>query len=124
MSSLLLTDIRSCQRCKQDLPLPPNPIIQFSTQARIQIIGQAPGLATHKFNRPFKDKSGDRLRDWLAISEQDFYNPSLLAITPMGHFVIRVRINLAVVTPRHQKDAIALGIMHLIMHLPQYNYVS
>ena len=84
MSSLLLTDIRSCQRCKQDLPLPPNPIIQFSTQARIQIIGQAPGLATHKVNRPFKDKSGDRLRDWLAISEQDFYNPSLLAITPMA----------------------------------------
>lgn len=77
-------DIRNCQLCKSTLPLPPRPILQISSSSKIQIIGQAPGLATHKLNLPFKDKSGDRLRDWLNVSEQQFYDPELFAITPMA----------------------------------------
>ncbi len=77
-------DIRNCQLCKSTLPLPPRPILQISSSSKIQIIGQAPGLATHKLNLPFKDKSGDRLREWLNVSEQQFYDPELFAITPMA----------------------------------------
>ena len=80
----LVKQIRSCQLCVDSLPLLPTPIIQLSSTAKIQIIGQAPGLATHKLNLPFKDKSGDRLRDWLQVSEQDFYDDKLFAITPMA----------------------------------------
>ena len=56
----------------------------MSSSAKIQIIGQAPGLATHKVNLPFKDKSGERLRQWLNVSEDTFYNPAIFAITPMA----------------------------------------
>ena len=80
----LVNQIRGCELCKSSLPLDPQPIIQLSSSAKIQIIGQAPGLATHKLNLPFKDKSGDRLRQWLKVSEQEFYDPDLFAITPMA----------------------------------------
>ena len=83
-TSKLENKIRNCQLCQQTLPLPPRPILQISTNSKIQIIGQAPGLATHKLNMPFKDKSGDRLRDWLNVSEQEFYDPELFAVTPMA----------------------------------------
>lgn len=83
-SDNLKQQIKSCTLCADILPLSPTPIIQLNSNAKIQIIGQAPGLATHKFNLPFKDKSGDRLREWLNISEQDFYDESKLAITPMA----------------------------------------
>lgn len=77
-------NIRQCQLCKSTLPLEPRPILQISSNSKIQIIGQAPGLATHNLNLPFKDKSGDRLRQWLNVSEQEFYDPELFAITPMA----------------------------------------
>lgn len=80
----LVNRIKDCELCKGSLPLDPQPIIQLSGSAKIQIIGQAPGLATHKLNLPFKDKSGDRLRQWLKVSEQEFYDPDLFAITPMA----------------------------------------
>lgn len=83
-SNNLKHQIRNCTLCADNLPLQPNPIVQLSSAARIQIIGQAPGLATHKLNLPFKDKSGDRLREWLAVSEADFYDETKLAITPMA----------------------------------------
>lgn len=85
MSSNNLThQIKNCTLCADTLPLAPNPIIQLSPSAKIQIIGQAPGIATHKLNLPFKDKSGDRLREWLNISELDFYDEEKMAITPMA----------------------------------------
>ena len=76
--------ITQCTLCADILPLSPNPIVQLNPNAKIQIIGQAPGLATHKLNLPFKDKSGDRLREWLRISELDFYDETKMAITPMA----------------------------------------
>ncbi|NVK25277.1 MAG: uracil-DNA glycosylase family protein [Gammaproteobacteria bacterium] len=79
-----LENVSACQLCANKLPLPPNPIVQIHSQAQILIIGQAPGLQTHQRNLPFKDQSGDRLRDWLGVNEQQFYNPELFAIMPMA----------------------------------------
>jgi len=85
MSALaaLLQAIRACRACEGEIP-EPRPVLQVSSRARIRIIGQAPGTRVHASGRPFTDPSGDRLRSWLKISEADFYNPDILAITPMG----------------------------------------
>ncbi len=82
--SELLVDVRACQLCAPYLPLAPKPILQASSQARVLIIGQAPGLKTHHKGIPFDDISGDRLRDWLNVNREQFYNPRLFAIIPMG----------------------------------------
>lgn len=79
----LLKEIRACTIC-QDLPLGPNPILQFSAQAKLLIVGQAPGQITHHKGRPFDDASGNRLRDWLGIDRDTFYDPQQLAVVPMG----------------------------------------
>lgn len=66
------------------LPHAPRPVLQVSSTARLCICGQAPGTRVHKSGRPFTDPSGDRLRDWMGIGEDVFYDPSQLAIVPMG----------------------------------------
>jgi uracil-DNA glycosylase len=76
-------DIRACQICA-DLPLGPRPIFQFSGISKILIVGQAPGRITHDKGIPFDDPSGDRLRAWLGIDRDVFYDPYKLAIVPMG----------------------------------------
>ncbi len=81
--SLLEDKVRACTLC-DDLPLGPKPIFQFSPNARILIAGQAPGQVTHKKGRPFDDASGVRLREWLGLTEETFYDPSICAILPMG----------------------------------------
>lgn len=80
----LLEEIRRCQLCARFLPLGPRPVVQAGTQARLLIIGQAPGLRVHETGVPFNDPSGRRLRDWLQLSEADFYNPDKVALVPMG----------------------------------------
>ena len=79
----LITNIRQCQQC-QDLPLGPKPILQAHSDARILIAGQAPGQITHQRGLPFDDASGERLRRWLNVDRNTFYNPSQFAIVPMG----------------------------------------
>jgi uracil-DNA glycosylase len=64
--------------------LGPRPIVQFSANARLLIVGQAPGRITHKKGIPFDDPSGDRLRSWLGIGRDAFYDDQKLAILPMG----------------------------------------
>lgn len=66
------------------MPLGPNPIVQLDPKARILIASQAPGSVAHNKSIPFMDKSGERLRDWMGISEQQFYNSENVAILPMG----------------------------------------
>ena len=66
------------------MPVTPNPVLQADSRARIRIIGQAPGTLAHASGQPFTDPSGVRLRDWLSVSEAEFYDESLFAITPMG----------------------------------------
>ncbi len=80
----LITQISACQLCQADLPLPAKPIIQVSAESKILIVGQAPGIRAHNHGRAFSDPSGDRLRQWLGVSEAQFYNPKLFTILPMG----------------------------------------
>ena len=80
----LLTDIRACTLCAEHLPLGPRPVVQASASARILIVGQAPGRKVHETGLPFNDPSGDRLRDWMGISRELFYDDSKIAIVPMG----------------------------------------
>ena len=80
----LLTDIRACTLCAEHLPLGPRPVVQASASARILIVGQAPGRKVHASGVPFSDASGDRLRDWLGLTPEVFYDPARVAIVPMG----------------------------------------
>jgi len=66
------------------LPHEPRPVLQASKFARLAIFGQAPGARVHESGRPFTDPSGDRLRQWMGIGEEDFYDKKKLAIIPMG----------------------------------------
>ncbi len=79
----LLNEIRACTICT-GLPLGPKPLVQADSAARILLVGQAPGSKTHEKGRPFDDVSGKRLRDWLGVTEAQFYDPRLFAIVPMG----------------------------------------
>ncbi|MCG6274451.1 uracil-DNA glycosylase family protein [Vibrio vulnificus] len=80
----LLTQIRACQVCASALPLGANPVVQAHSEAKILIIGQAPGTKVHHTSIPWTDASGNRLRAWLDIEKQTFYNPKQIAIMPMG----------------------------------------
>jgi uracil-DNA glycosylase len=80
----LLEDVRACTLCAKQLPLGPRPVLQFHPHARILVAGQAPGSKVHASGVPFADASGDRLREWLGISEETFYDARRVAILPMG----------------------------------------
>lgn len=62
----------------------PRPVLQFDPGAKILIAGQAPGIKVHESGLPFDDASGDRLRSWMGVTRQDFYDETLFAIVPMG----------------------------------------
>ncbi len=85
----LLDAVSACRICRETkdappLPHEPNPVLQINSRARILIAGQAPGTRVHASGRPFTDPSGDRLRAWLGVDETAFYDPSKIAIVPMG----------------------------------------
>ncbi len=80
----LLGEIRGCQICTAHLPLGPRPILQVHREAVILITGQAPGRRVHISGIPFQDPSGVRLRDWMGVSEEVFFDPHRVAILPMG----------------------------------------
>ena len=80
----LMTEVRACRICEAHLPLGPRPVLQLHPQARILIAGQAPGRKVHDSGVPFDDASGNRLREWLNISREVFYDPRQIAILPMG----------------------------------------
>jgi len=80
----LLRDIRACTLCAPHLPQPPRPVIQAHRAARILVAGQAPGRKVDQSGIPFDDASGDRLRLWMGIDRDTFYDPTLIAIVPMG----------------------------------------
>lgn len=80
----LLESVKRCEVCAEFLPLGPRPVVQLDPQARILIAGQAPGRRVHESGVPFDDASGDRLREWLGISKDIFYDPTKVAILPMG----------------------------------------
>jgi len=80
----LLREIRACSVCEKDLPLGPRPIVASSPTSKIAVIGQAPGTAVHESGIPWDDPSGRRLREWMGITDEVFYDPKNLAIIPMG----------------------------------------
>lgn len=80
----LLQNIRACKACGESLPLGPRPIVQAHPDARLIIVGQAPGLKVHQSGIAWDDASGDRLRNWLNLKKDVFYNPKVVAIIPVG----------------------------------------
>lgn len=80
----LLTRVRDCTICAADLPLGPRPIVRGTPDAKLLLIGQAPGTRVHESGVPWNDPSGERLRDWLQMTPDDFYDESKIAIVPMG----------------------------------------
>ena len=75
---------RDCPRHGPELPHEPRPVLQAGRNARVCIASQAPGNKAHQKGLPFYDPSGVRLREWLAVSEERFYDPEQFAIVPMG----------------------------------------
>lgn len=80
----LLAEIRACTRCAQSLPLGPRPVLRAAPSAKLMIIGQAPGTRVHESGTPWDDRSGERLRDWLHMPPEVFYDETRVAIMPMG----------------------------------------
>jgi uracil-DNA glycosylase len=87
----LVEGIRACRLCRdapanpaRPLPHEPRPVVTASSTARILIAGQAPGTRVHATGQPFNDRSGDRLRDWLGVTREEFYDSENFAIVPMG----------------------------------------
>lgn len=80
----LLGEIRACRLCEAHLPLGPRPVLQAASEARLLIVGQAPGTRVHASGIAWSDASGARLRDWLQLDAATFYDPTRVAIVPMG----------------------------------------
>ena len=80
----ILAEARACTVCASVLPLGAKPLLAADPGAKILIIGQAPGKTTHEAGIPWCDRSGDRLREWLGVSQEQFYDPRLIAIVPTG----------------------------------------
>ena len=80
----LLAEIRGCRVCAGTLPLGPRPVLRASASARLLIVGQAPGTKVHASGIPWDDRSGDRLRQWLGLDRETFYDERRIAIVPMG----------------------------------------
>ena len=85
----LVADIRGCRLCAEQFAAThtahePRPVVWFQPSARMLIAGQAPGMRVHQSGKPFDDPSGDRLRDWLGLSANEFYDTSRVAIVPMA----------------------------------------
>jgi len=80
----LMAQARACRVCADQLPLGPRPVVRGSAQARVLIVGQAPGTRVHRSGIPWDDPSGDRLRQWLAVDSATFYDQQCFAIVPMG----------------------------------------
>ena len=80
----LLPRVRACTLCVAHLPHKPRPILQVDFGARVLIAGQAPGRKVHETGIPFDDASGKRLREWMGVTHKTFYDPTKIAILPMG----------------------------------------
>jgi uracil-DNA glycosylase len=81
----LLGAVRACRACAAHLPLGPRPVLRAGASARILVVGQAPGVRVHTTGIPWDDPSGERLRAWMGVDRDGFYDESRIAIIPMGY---------------------------------------
>ena len=112
----VLAEARACTVCAAHLPLGPRPVLRADPKARLVIIGQAPGTRVHASGIPWNDPSGDRLRDWLAIDRETFYDESRIAIVPMGFCYPGVDKNGGDAPPR--PECAPLWHARVLSHLP------
>ncbi len=87
--SRLQRDISACRLCADRFAATatahvPRPVVWFKPGARVLVVGQAPGMRVHNSGRPFDDASGDRLRAWLGLARDAFYDRTRVAVVPMG----------------------------------------
>lgn len=80
----LTADIRACRACAGLMAPEPRPVVRLHPAARILVVGQAPGVRVHATGAPFSDASGDRLREWMGVGEDVFYDPARVAVAPAG----------------------------------------
>jgi len=80
----VLREARACRVCAAELPLGPRPVLRGRASARLLVLSQAPGTRVHETGLSFNDRSGDRLREWMGIDREAFYDESRVAIVPMG----------------------------------------
>jgi uracil-DNA glycosylase len=133
MSRELLKQIRACRVCRDDhkygkpLPHEPRPVCVAARTARILIAGQAPGTRVHASGIPFDDPSGDRLREWMNVSRETFYDPNKIAIVPMGFCFPGLDAKGSDLPPRREckelwreKVMAALPDIHLTLVIGQY----
>lgn len=79
-----LEQVRACNRCAEIIGHTPRPVLRGSADARLLIVGQAPGRLVHETGLPFNDPSGRRLREWMGIDRDTFYNEAMIAFLPMA----------------------------------------
>lgn len=112
----LLTAVRKCRVCEDKLPFGPRPVVRAGETARILIVGQAPGTRVHATGIPWDDPSGKRLRDWMGLDTDRFYDASQIAIIPMG-YCYPGRGDGGDLPPR--PECAALWLDHLLAKLPE-----
>ncbi len=115
----LLREVRACAHC-EGLPLGPNPVLRVDSRARILVIGQAPGTRVHHSGIPWNDPSGDRLREWMGLDPESFYDVSRIAIMPMG-FCYPGRGTSGDLPPR--SECAPLWHRRLLAHMPRIELV-
>jgi len=122
----LVREIHACRICRdapdgQSLPHEPRPVLRPSATARICICGQAPGVRVHASGVPFTDPSGDRLRAWLALTPEEFYDQRRIAIVPMGFCFPGHDAAGGDLPPRH--ECAATWHRHLFAAMPQLELI-
>lgn len=118
----IVAAIRACRHCIESptgkpLPHEPRPVLRVSPTARIAVAGQAPGTRVHQSGVPFTDPSGDRLRDWMGVSLEEFYDVTRIAIVPMGFCFPGLDANGGDLPPR--RECAPLWRDRLISRLPK-----
>jgi uracil-DNA glycosylase len=124
--SELLERVRACRVCRdtpEGAPLPhePRPVLRASVTARLCVAGQAPGTRVHATGLPFNDPSGDRLRRWMAVDRETFYDTSRIAIVPMGFCYPGQDASGSDLPPR--RECAALWHDAIFAHLPQLEVI-
>lgn len=112
----LLAEVRACRVCAAALPLGPRPVLRASASARLLIVGQAPGTKVHETGIPWNDPSGNRLRAWLNLDRDAFYDERRIAIIPMGYCYPGRDTRGGDRPPR--KECAQLWLPRLLAHLP------